>query len=505
MGGPGGRGGGMGGSNMTTVTDARGAFSFATGFPPMRSGGTQGQDGRSAPTGTSSGEEGRSVQLDASHIGYDSLGMVSAKMPQEEEVLIRMKPSASVGSLSGTVKDASSNPISGATVYIASMTGNNEAEVQTDRKGEYRFPNIRTGRIQASCSADGFLQQTNRMATVTISAGRESRLDCNLRAGLQIKGIVVNQSGEAVANASVRAMPASMTDASGRSRGMGGGRGGSATTDAKGLFQILGLPEQPEQSYQVSVQHRDYSEYSAVLKPSNQQQTIALEGGLSLRGKVTDPQGVPIERFDLQFQSASASRRFSKSASFTTSDGFFEVRGLPSDKYSVRLSAGNRGSYNGTIELQSSTQVLMIVGDAQDSGSGQGSTRGRGGMGGFGGPGGGTGAPDSEGSSGGGFGGPGGGMGGGPGGGFGGPGGGMGGGPGGGFGGPGGGMGGGPGGGFGGPGGGMGGGPGGGFGGPGGGMGGSGGGMGGSGGGMGGQGGGFGGRSGGGTLTIKPL
>lgn len=194
-----------------------------------------------------------------------------------------------------------------------------------------------------------------------------------MKAGKQIRGVVVNQKGEPVANAILSYRVGSMQRGGRNMRGdgviniasqvissimglPGSGMGGSITTDAKGVFQILGLMDG---TYQVNVQHRDYLDFSAMLQPSSQPQTLTLDSALSLRGAASNLQGVAIEKFDLAFQSTT--KGFSKTYSFTTSDGHFEVRGLMRDKYNVILRISNRESYMGTLDLQSSMQVFLMT------------------------------------------------------------------------------------------------------------------------------------------------
>jgi hypothetical protein len=137
----------------------------------------------------------------------------------------------------------------------------------------------------------------------------------------------------------------------------------SATTDDKGMFQI---PAAAEASCQVSIQHRDYLEFSAFLQPSNQIQTLTLDSALFIRGAVRNLQGLPIERFNLVFQSTT--KTFFQSYSFTTSDGYFEVRGLPRDKYILSLNVPdqNNSNYSGSIELQTSLQAFLMTGEKSD-------------------------------------------------------------------------------------------------------------------------------------------
>ncbi len=334
----------------STTTDSQGAFTF------------------------SDISRGGRYQVEAYHGGFDSLGAVGAQVPAEEEIILRMQPAPAVGSLAGLVSDTARKPIAGARISLLDAAdGRNVSEVLTDPKGEYRFSRIREGYFLVRCAADGFTQTDESQAAIAISAGKEARLDFSLKAGQQIRGIVVNQKGEPVANATLTYRPVNMP----RGRNTGNARRndpiqqwnaarmgtpglpltGTVTTDMEGRFQILGLNDEP---YQLNVLHRDYFDFTTRLQPSSQPQTLTLDAALSVIGTASDEQGAPIERFSLVFQSTT--ERYAKSFSFTTSDGHFEVRGLVRGTYQVQLQASGRERYAGTLELQASTEVLLVTG-----------------------------------------------------------------------------------------------------------------------------------------------
>jgi hypothetical protein len=324
------------------------------------------------------------LQLDASHPGYESNGKVSATTPADEEITIRMKQSALTGSLFGTVIDTAGKPVAGAVISASgAMISTPDLanpvksfEITTGQNGEYRFSKIREGFYAVRCLLPGYTPAESQIGTATIVPGKESRLDFTLRAGQQILGIVVNQKGEPVPAAIVQyrwiGLPGRRNS---RNRGnfpqLSDNRDGimvseqtdSATTDDKGMFQI---PAAAEASCQVSIQHRDYLEFSAFLQPSNQIQTLTLDSALFIRGAVRNLQGLPIERFNLVFQSTT--KTFFQSYSFTTSDGYFEVRGLPRDKYILSLNVPdqNNSNYSGSIELQTSLQAFLMTGEKSD-------------------------------------------------------------------------------------------------------------------------------------------
>jgi uncharacterized GH25 family protein len=201
------------------ASDAKGAFSISSASFMMM--------------GRGSG----SVQINATHAGYDSIAAVAVKIPVEEEVIIRMKPASATGSIVGLVRDSGLAPIPGAKVTISDPGSQQTlSETVTDQKGEYRLAPVRAGSFPIRCTADGYLQANNNQSAIRISSGREARLDFNLKAGQQITGVVVNKNGEPVANATVmyRAMTASRGGNNNRRSGSSTGQRGDGTPGSRG-------------------------------------------------------------------------------------------------------------------------------------------------------------------------------------------------------------------------------------------------------------------------------
>jgi len=317
-------------------------------------------------------------RVETFHPGFDALGTMNVAIPAESEVIIRMKPVQPAGSLSGMVTDSARKPVAGAWISLTDPRNNRAlSQIQTDARGWYRFPTMREGYYAVRCFADGYSQP--RTGAVTISANKEARLDFSLELGSQIRGIVVNQKGEPVLQAQVMyvtegmqwtgpsvpdgmdpiAKRIYMTDQVQRAR-----TSGVTSTDSEGRFQISGVPDS---QYRTIVTHRDYLSLVTSLRPSGQPQTLILDAGLSLRGTVSNVQGAAVDRFTLTFQSTSA--RNEKSYSFTTTDGHFEIRGLAGDVYQVLLQPAGRERYAGTLDLQTSTEVFIVL---DPSGGGRG-------------------------------------------------------------------------------------------------------------------------------------
>jgi hypothetical protein len=320
--------------------------------------------------------------VEASHPGFESQGAATVSTPTEGDVVLRMTPSRFTGSLAGIVTDTAQQPAAGAKVSLFDLgDGRLLSSLLTDRQGLYKFSKMREGFYVVRCTAETSAETRGNQGAAAVYRDKESRFDCTVDPGLQIRGIVLNQKQEPVIQAQVTygttadmqrgRMPAA--DSGGQVAGRMNQRGGMqrprnlgfTSTDNEGRFQIAGLADG---QYQVSVSHRDYQSLVASLRPSNESQTLILDAGLSLRGTVSDVRGVALGTFTLTFQSISG--RSDKSYSYTTTDGHFEVHGLARDSYQVSLQAPGRGRFSSTFDLQSSTEIFVLL-DSGRGGRGQ--------------------------------------------------------------------------------------------------------------------------------------
>ncbi|MBZ5498695.1 MAG: carboxypeptidase-like regulatory domain-containing protein [Acidobacteriia bacterium] len=326
--------------------------------------------------------------IETHHPGFDSTGMVAVTIPAESAVVVQMRPARTSETLSGIVTDSSHLPLPGAKIYLFDTNDFRPLSfVQSDKKGQYRIARMREGSYLVRCVAEGFVDSTNSRAMISISSNKETILDFSLDPGPQIRGTVVNQKGELVADAEVtyviqdqkgNRMPFQpVNPGPGRMSTTGSlpmtQRGNVrrtsvavTSTDADGRFQILNASDA---QYQLTVTHRDYQILVTRLRPSNQLQTLVLEAGLSLRGTISDNRGSAVERFTLTFQSTTG--KSERNYTFTSTDGHFEVHGLAQDVYQVSLQAQGRGRFSGTLDLQASMEVFIMLDASGRGGRGQ--------------------------------------------------------------------------------------------------------------------------------------
>jgi protocatechuate 3,4-dioxygenase beta subunit len=217
-------------SFMAGVTTSRSGGGMVMMMPPMQKQFTS-DDGSFVLDGVKPG----STQVVVNAAGY-----TTARVPNIEVEDGKTVPDVEVGvetgsKLAGRVTGPDGAPVAGVSVRDDPMAGGgrmmrfdaNAGSATTDPNGDYTMDSLEPGEKTFTFSRSGYIAQQK---TVTVAAGKDSRLDVQLSNGMKATGLVVTDGGAAVPDATVRAMSAS---------DMNGGREGH--TDASGAFTIEGL------------------------------------------------------------------------------------------------------------------------------------------------------------------------------------------------------------------------------------------------------------------------
>jgi len=126
--------------------------------------------------------------LHAAHRNFESLAAPAAAMPQED-----------IASVSGTVADGSSKPLSGATVMIKDAAAVTRS-ARTDSKGKYWIGGLAAGTYTVSVTAKGF--KVFEVAGIPLAAGDSVPLDVLMEVGAPGEAATSNEpAGSAIAPA----------------------------------------------------------------------------------------------------------------------------------------------------------------------------------------------------------------------------------------------------------------------------------------------------------------
>lgn len=137
--------------------------------------------------------------------------------------------------LTGRVTGADGTPLAGVSVRNDQTAGGarvmrfdgTDNSATTDPSGEYTFDSLDAGEKSFTFTRSGYVAQQK---TVTITGGKDARLDVQLSNGMRATGFVVTDGGAPIPDASVHAVSAAEMD---------GGR--DARSDANGAFAFEGL------------------------------------------------------------------------------------------------------------------------------------------------------------------------------------------------------------------------------------------------------------------------
>ena len=152
---------------------------------------------------------------------------------QELNLTLPRRPDG--GSVRGTVVNKDGKPIEGASIVNRGGTSSDERKATTDAQGRFRLDNVFTkwgsvGGHELFVTAKHFAPQ--QLEFKPGDREHPAELNVTLAAGHRIRGRVVDEQGQPLANVSVYYADSDH----------GGELGGNATTDAEGRFEFDSLP-----------------------------------------------------------------------------------------------------------------------------------------------------------------------------------------------------------------------------------------------------------------------
>jgi protocatechuate 3,4-dioxygenase beta subunit len=218
-------------SFMAGVTTSRSGGGMVMVMPPMQKQFTS-DDGSFVLEGVKPG---------STEVVVNAPGYTTARVPNLEVEDGKSLPDVEVdvetgAKLTGRVTGPDGSPIAGVMVSEDQMAGGASRVMRfnatnnggsSDPNGEYSIDTLEPGDKTFTFSRSGYIAQQK---TVTVAAGKDTRLDVQLSNGSRVSGFVVTDGGAPIADATVRAASASEMD---------GGR--QATTDGNGAFTIEAL------------------------------------------------------------------------------------------------------------------------------------------------------------------------------------------------------------------------------------------------------------------------
>ena len=284
-------------------------------------------------------------------------GYTTARVPNIEVEDGKTAPDVEVdvetgAKLTGRVTGPDGSPLAGVSVRNDPMAGGSrvmrfdpsDGSATTDPSGEYTMDALEPGEKSLSFSRSGYITQQK---TVTVTNGKDARLDVQMSTGIRATGFVVTDSGTPVADATVNAFSASEPD---------GGRSGRS--DANGAFTIEGLAPGHYTFNGTKAGYTAGTVRDVDIASSGPVRVILKSGGV-ITGHVNGLTAPELEKTTV-YASAADGGPMSSSTAPVDSGGNFRIEGAPSG--TVRITARSGAMFGGSTKSAAPKTVELEPG-----------------------------------------------------------------------------------------------------------------------------------------------
>lgn len=315
------------------------------------------------------------LSLAASVKGYVMAGLVKVVLPPPGEVVLRMRQARV---LTGRVVDAESqSPLSDASVSAGTtmerttgmggmiMASGRSARGRTDERGEFRLEDLEPATLTLTATAQGYQRQSQQVEMPP--EGDPAPVLVALRKGFELRGRVLEASGQPAAGVQVTASQAE-TDMSMRMMRSGG----LAQSGPDGAFSIGGLGSG---KHEVSAQGPDGESAQTLAEPGGPEVVLRLERAGSVQGRVKGSEGVRVAGLRVSMYGRGRyEARTDESGAFSlekvapgtlhlmveghaVAGGSLEVKVEPGRTTTVEVVLERTGSVTGTVRGLSATEL----------------------------------------------------------------------------------------------------------------------------------------------------
>jgi len=197
--------------------------------------------------------------------------------------------------------------------------------------------------------------QERRQETVTIEEGATKRIARTLTGMPKIRGVVRDPAGEPVEGATLKILPAGRED---------------VRSDSAGRFEIIWDPgfwgDREETVFCLVARHEQRNLATATdVGDDTKTLDVTLEPGVTLAGKVSDPngQGIAGARIRTMLRLSNWGSTLSRDYAETGTDGNFQIAAIPPDnKYSLTAMADGFGDQDTDVQAGDAVDGRLDVG-----------------------------------------------------------------------------------------------------------------------------------------------
>lgn len=250
----------------------------------------------------------------------------------------------------------SQKPLMGARVWIINERTRESKAQRTDKNGIASIrllPGVYQSGQAVVEGYSSFMQQES----ISIEDGRTKRLDWQLEPMPKASGVVLDEEGKQVEGANIYVMP--------------GGSSRDIESDSEGKFEISWNTEMFSDERENPLLVCRYEERNlakvVILEGSTENLEVKLQPGITVSGKVVDPEGKGIDNAGIRMmlrQTMWASTLIRGDTTKTNAEGNFEVKAIPAEyRYQITASADGYGSQQKDVHADDAVDNILDAGE----------------------------------------------------------------------------------------------------------------------------------------------
>jgi protocatechuate 3,4-dioxygenase beta subunit len=263
------------------------------------------------------------------------------------------------GLLEMQITEAStSKPVEGATASVYSQQYSQSFSAKSDSKGIARM-RLLPGEYSSISAYQQDYSSSQYQGTVTINEGDTENIDLQLSSKPTVSGIIRDENGKPLQGVKLKVLPFSGIE--------------NIETNSEGKFNFSWNPGglqslmsgRPMEAILLCMYEQGNLAIAVPLDEGSQKLDIKLKPGITIKGKVTDSNGVGITKANINFmlrQDMWASTILPNNSIKPDTDGSFKIEAMPTEcRYELTISANGYGSEKIDINTDNAVKNILEI------------------------------------------------------------------------------------------------------------------------------------------------